>query len=217
MSGPAKTRHRVLIAAVAAGAILLALTLRVVVLGAGAPLGWDRAITRAVRGAGPGWLRAAMTDVTALGDGTVLTFVVLAAAGVLLVLRRWRVALLVVAATWSGALLAAHAKLWAGRARPDVLDRLVEVRGLSFPSGHATNSAIVYLTLAGLIWHVERGRAVRAYTLFVAGLLVALIGTSRVYLGVHWPSDVLAGWCAGALWAMLWWWIGEWAGLRRRG
>lgn len=181
----------------------------------GQPLAWDRAIIVALREPGdqatpigPRWLRGAMVDLTALGDGTVLTLVVIAAAGLLLVLGRARTAGLVVLATWLGSVLAAQAKLVVGRPRPELVERLVEVGGLSFPSGHATNSAIVYLTLASLATHVERGAAVRRYTLMVAALLVATIGVSRVYLGVHWPSDVLAGWCAGVLWALLCWWIG---------
>jgi undecaprenyl-diphosphatase len=77
----------------------------------------------------------------------------------------------------------------------------------SFPSGHAANSAIVYLTLATLLFPVVRGWRMRGFVLTVAMLLVGLIGISRVYLGVHWPSDVLAGWAFGSCWALLWWGI----------
>ena len=78
----------------------------------------------------------------------------------------------------------------------------------SFPSGHAANSAIVYLTIAGLLSQVVRGRPTRNYVIAAAVLLVGAIGTSRVYLGVHWPSDVLAGWSFGTLWALGWWLAG---------
>ncbi len=163
---------------------------------------------------GPVWLHEAMIDLTALGGATVLTTATIAAVGLLLVRRLWLTALLVSAATISGSPLAAQAKHWVGRPRPELVDHLVQVHGLSFPSGHATNSAIAYLTLAGLVAQVERGQAVRSYTFALAVLLVGIIGISRVYLGVHWPSDVLAGWCAGTGWAALWWWIG--AAARRR-
>lgn len=195
-----------LLAAIGSGA--LALLLFASMLTDAAPYGWDRAILLGLRQAGgAGWLRTAMIDLTALGDGTVLTLVVLAAAGLLLVRRRPLTAALVVAATASGGWLSAEAKLWVARPRPDLVDHLVPVTGLSFPSGHATNSAIVYLTLAGLLAQVERDRGVRGYLLVVALLLVGAIGISRVYLGVHWPSDVLSGWSAGTLWALGWWWV----------
>ena len=196
-----------------AASVLVALLM--LLAGDGAPFGWDRAIQRAVRGAGDAaGLRGAMVAFTALGDAAVLTSVVAAVAGLLLVLGRRGTAGMVVLATASGAGVAAIAKLLVGRPRPDIAGRLVEVSGLSFPSGHAMNSAIIYLTLASLVTHVERGRQVRGYTLAVAMLLVGVIGASRVYLGVHWPSDVLAGWCAGALWAIGWWWVAQVRGVR---
>jgi len=94
-----------------------------------------------------------------------------------------------------------------GRARPDLVPHLVDVSNASFPSGHATNSAIVYLTLAALAAQVVRDRPTRRYLFGAAILLTGAIGSSRVYLGVHWPSDVLAGWSFGTLWALGWWWL----------
>ncbi|MGK6324909.1 phosphatase PAP2 family protein [Sphingomonas sp. DT-51] len=197
------------------GVVLLAL-----LVGSGAPLAWDRAIMLVLRmrgdlaqPIGPAWLHAAMIDITALGSGTVLTLVVVGVSGLLLVRRLWLTAALVATATISGSVIAAQAKYLVGRPRPELVDHLVQVTGLSFPSGHATNSALVYLTLAGLVAQVAHGRAVRSYIFAVAVVLTGLIGISRVYLGVHWPSDVLAGWCAGTGWAALWWWLG--ATLRR--
>ena len=76
---------------------------------------------------------------------------------------------------------------------------------MSFPSGHSANSAIVYLTLAGLASQVTVSNAARRYILVMAIFMVGAIGCSRVYLGVHWPSDVLAGWSFGTLWALGWW------------
>jgi undecaprenyl-diphosphatase len=205
-------RALIVVAAVAAtvlGSLLMLLA------GDGAPFGWDRAIQHAMRAGGDAaGLRGAMVAFTALGDGAVLTGVVAGVAGLLLVLGRRGTAATVVLATASGGVVAALAKLLVARPRPDIAGRLVEVSGLSFPSGHAMNSAIIYLTLASLVTHVERGRQVRRYTLAVAMLLVGTIGASRVYLGVHWPSDVLAGWCAGTVWAIGWWWVAQLRGVR---
>ena len=101
------------------------------------------------------------------------------------------------------------------RPRPDLVPHAVEVYTMSFPSGHATLSAVTYLTLGALLARVQPRRRVKAYLLGVAVLLAVLIGASRVYLGVHWPTDVLAGWCVGAAWAMLCWTVATW--LQRRG
>jgi len=174
----------------------------------------DRAIILAMRvpghpdrPIGPHWLPSAVRDVTALGSTTVLTLVVLVTAGFLVLRGRARTALLVLAATTLGALAVTLVKVLIGRSRPDLVGQLMEEASHSFPSGHAANSAIVYLTLATLLFPVVRGWRMRGFVLAVAMLLVALIGVSRVYLGVHWPSDVLAGWAFGASWALLWWGI----------
>jgi len=157
---------------------------------------------------GPVWLRRLMTDVTALGGGAVLTLVVLAVVGLLLVRRLWLSALLTGAAAWSGGFAVSLLKEHVSRARPRIVPHLVEVRELSFPSGHAASSAVVYLTLAGLATQMVREREARTYLIVVAVLLVGMIGFSRVYLGVHYPSDVLAGWSFGTLWALAWWRLG---------
>ena len=85
--------------------------------------------------------------------------------------------------------------------RPDLVPHLVEVSTLSFPSGHAMQSAVVYLTLGALLARTNPPRVVRFYVMMIAILLTILVGVSRVFLGVHWPTDMLAGWCAGALWS----------------
>jgi undecaprenyl-diphosphatase len=151
-------------------------------------------------------LLAFMRDVTVLGNGNILTLIVMVVVGLLLVQGQRMTSALVVAATLSGSTLVSWAKLYTGRERPDIVPRLVDVSSLSFPSGHAANSAIVYLTLAAVASQAIAQRSVRTYLLVVTLLLVALIGVSRIYLGVHWPSDVLAGWSFGALWAWSWWW-----------
>jgi undecaprenyl-diphosphatase len=173
---------------------------------------FDRAVMLAMRVAGhpeqplgPHWLPSAVRDVTALGSTTVLTMVVAIAACFLALQRRWRSTLLVLAATILGSLAVTLVKALIARSRPDLVGRLMEEASHSFPSGHAANSAIVYLTLATLLFPLVRGWRMRGFVLATAMLLVGAIGISRVYLGVHWPSDVLAGWAFGSCWALLWW------------
>lgn len=190
------------------GAVAVALMLAVGLLVSSRPFAFDRTIIVAVHGAGPAWVRQAMIDVTALGGGTVLTLAVIVSAGLLLVRRLWLTAALIVVATLSGSFVVQLLKTRFGRMRPDIVDHIVAASGRSFPSGHSANSAIVYLTLAGLATQVVRGHATRRYILAAAIVLVLLIGVSRVYLGVHWPSDVLAGWSFGMLWALGWWFAG---------
>lgn len=170
----------------------------------------DRAILRGLRTAadpavpvGPHWILPAMMDVTALGSVTILTIITVLSVGFLLALRRRSTALFVGLAVISGALLSAALKAFFFRPRPEIVPHLVEVTSASFPSGHAMNSAFVYLTLAALLARSQRGRRVRIYLISVAMILTLLVGVSRVYLGVHWPTDVLAGWSAGAIWAAI--------------
>lgn len=170
------------------------------------PFGWDRAILLGLRAwHGPAWLPDAARDVTALGSGTVLTIVVLGAAGLLLALRHRLAALALIAAALTGSWAVALLKLHVARARPTIVAHWAVVDHQSFPSGHATSSAVIYLTLAALAGQVAPSRGARAYLIGAAILLVGAIGISRVYLGVHWPSDVLAGWSFGTLWAIGWW------------
>jgi undecaprenyl-diphosphatase len=152
---------------------------------------------------GPAWLLGVMRDITAFGGVTHLTIFTVLVAVYFVVTRNPRTALFVVVAISLGATLASLAKSVVARPRPDIVPHLVEVSHSSFPSGHAMNSAIVYLTLATLVARAQPARPVRLYVQGAAIALTLLIGCSRVYLGVHWPSDVVAGWCAGALWATL--------------
>lgn len=154
---------------------------------------------------GPRWLEIVMRDVTALGSTTVLTLITLAVAGFLVVDRKRAAALFVLVATAGGGLLSYLLKLGFDRPRPDLVAHLVDVSTLSFPSGHAMGAAVTYLTLGALIVRTESKRRLKAYVLAVAVGLTLLIGFSRIYLGVHWPTDVIAGWCAGSAWALLCW------------
>lgn len=170
----------------------------------------DRLILRALRGSddsavpiGPAWLQAAMVDITALGGVTVLTLLTTLTAGYLIASKKAATAVFLVLSIGSGAILGTVLKSGYARPRPDLVAHLVDVHSLSFPSGHAMNSAITYLTLGALLARTEINRRIRIFFMAVAILLTLTIGFSRVYLGVHWPSDVVAGWCVGASWAAL--------------
>ncbi|WP_224247494.1 phosphatase PAP2 family protein [Hyalangium gracile] len=172
--------------------------------------GFDEAVVRALRKAedpatpiGPVWLRVAARDVTALGGGTVLTLVTLAVCGFLVLVRRFRSLLLVVGATVSGALLNSVLKGFFARPRPTVVPHLVEADAPSFPSGHAMLSAIVYLTLGALLTQLTDRQWLKVYVLGVSLALTFLVGLTRVFLGVHYLTDVLGGWMAGLAWALL--------------
>lgn len=154
---------------------------------------------------GPGWLPGAAVDITALGSAVVLGLAVVAIAGFLLLQGSWRSALFVVAASSGGWVLNHVLKEIFGRARPDVVPHLREVMSLSFPSGHAMTSAAVYLTLGALLMRIAKRPLTKFYCMGAAMLLTALVGASRVYLGVHYPTDVLAGWLLGLSWAILCW------------
>ncbi len=164
---------------------------------------------------GPQWLEASMIDVTALGGGTVLTLVSLGVIGFLLAGGRWARAGFVAVAVVGSVLLNFLLKFEYARPRPELVAHLVDVTSTSFPSGHAMNSTAVYLTLGVLLARSVQQRRLKLYLVGIAALLALLIGASRVYLGVHYPTDVLAGWTAGAAWAALCWLVAE--RLRRRG
>ena len=154
---------------------------------------------------GPWWVEAMFRDFTALGGMSVLALLTLFVVGYLMLSGKRHNAVLVIVAIVGGALLSQALKLGFDRPRPDLVARLVEVRTLSFPSGHAMLSAITYLTLGALVARVQGGMRKRAYVMGVAVALTLLVGASRVYLGVHWPTDVVAGWTGGAAWALLCW------------
>jgi len=154
---------------------------------------------------GPAWLADTMGDITALGGYPVLVILVASIVGFLTIWGRHRSALFLLVAVITGTLVSQGLKILYDRPRPDLVDHLVSTHTASFPSGHATMSAVVYLTLAAMIIRLVDRRAIRAYVLCVAVALTVLVGVSRIYLGVHWPSDVAAGWALGAAWASLSW------------
>lgn len=154
---------------------------------------------------GPPWLEIIMRDVTALGSTSVLTLITLIVTGFLVMDGKRAAALFVLVATAGGGLLSYALKLGFERPRPDLVAHLVDVSTLSFPSGHAMGSAVTFLTLGVLVVRTQRRRRLKAYVLAVAIGLTLLVGLSRIYLGVHWPTDVLAGWCAGSAWALMCW------------
>lgn len=165
---------------------------------------------------GPAWLQIAARDLTALGSVTVLCVLTTLVFGYLFLLRRYQLAGLVVVALGGGLLAMPLLKSGFDRPRPDLVPHMVEVYTQSFPSGHAMLSAIVYLTLGAMVAESQKERRAAVFAIAVAILLTVLIGTSRVYLAVHWPSDVLAGWAIGAAWAVVCWLVAAWLERRRR-
>ena len=154
---------------------------------------------------GPEWLSELSRDITSLGGVGVLSLITAMVAGYLYLDKRKTALLFLLAATASGFWLGYFLKLAFGRERPDIELHLAVVDSPSFPSGHSMMSAIVYLTLGTLLARLVVQRRLKLYCLSVAVVLTGLIGMSRVYLGVHYPTDVLAGWTAGLVWATLCW------------
>ncbi len=154
---------------------------------------------------GPPWLEGAMRDITSLGSVSVLVLITAATIIYQLLIRRPATALLMFVAVAGGQVLSSLLKVGVDRPRPELVSHLVTETSLSFPSGHAMLSAVTYLTLGSLAARFLPGRTIKVYVLSLAVLTTLLVGISRIYLGVHWPSDVLAGWCAGFAWAMLCW------------
>jgi undecaprenyl-diphosphatase len=164
---------------------------------------------------GPWWFEQMMKDITSLGSTAVLTLITIGALGYLLIERKYHAALFLLAAIGGGTLLSTMLKMGFDRPRPDLVAHGAQVYSASFPSGHALMSAVAYLTLGALLARVQPRRRLKLYFLGVAVVLTLLIGISRVYLGVHWPTDVLAGWCLGSAWALSCWLIAMW--LQSRG
>lgn len=154
---------------------------------------------------GPGWIEEIGRDFTALGGIAVLVMIVLSTSGYLLLRRKNRAAIWLLLATGTGMILSTVLKMGFDRPRPDLVPHGSIVYTVSFPSGHSLMAAVVYLTIGALLIRVQPRRRLKAYIMTLAIFLTLLVGISRVYLGVHWPTDVLAGWTIGAAWALLFW------------
>ncbi len=151
---------------------------------------------------GPRWMAEVGRDITGLGGVAVLSLLISVSAGFLAVHRAYRTMVVLSVSTTSGILFSLLLKQGFARPRPDLVPHLSDVYTSSFPSGHSMMSAIVYLTLAVILVPVLKRFWLRLYVLGCAVLLTGLIGISRVYMGVHYPTDVLAGWTAGLVWAI---------------
>ena len=150
------------------------------------------------------WLAPVLRDITGLGSTVVLTLLTVGTVVYLALFAARRMALLVAVSVTSGILLVSWLKVGFDRARPDPTWAELAVAGMSFPSGHTSMSAIVFLTVGALIAATRRRTSERLFILASAGLLTLLVGLSRVALGVHWATDVIGGWALGSAWAVLW-------------
>lgn len=151
---------------------------------------------------GPPWLEEMGRDMTALGGIAVLTLVSFLTALYFLFQRKFGSMVFLLTSVGGGILLSSVAKTLFDRARPDLVPHGSIVHTASFPSGHSMMAAITYLTLGVLLARVEPQRRLKVFLMSTAVLVTLLVGISRVYLGVHWPTDVAAGWLAGTVWAV---------------
>jgi undecaprenyl-diphosphatase len=159
---------------------------------------------------GPPWVEELARDFTALGGVGVLVLVTVASALFLVLARHGRMALLIVTTTTGGLVITQALKAGFARPRPDLRLHEVYAYTASFPSGHAAMSAITYLTIGALIARELSSFRLKAFTMLVAVAITLLVGLSRIYLGVHWPSDVLGGWSVAAGWSLLCWAGASW-------
>ena len=164
---------------------------------------------------GPPWVSEVARDLTVLGGVTVLALVIAAVVGFLWLRETYGAMWFVLIATIGGLVLSTILKHLYNRPRPNLVAHLSQVYTTSFPSGHSMLSAVVYLTLGTLLANFVRERRLKFYLVSVALTLTFLVGVSRVFMGVHYPTDVLAGWSAGLTWALLCWLVARY--LQRRG
>jgi undecaprenyl-diphosphatase len=155
-----------------------------------------------------------MRDITALGSAVVISVLTILILGYLAMSGRYRTVVLIAVATAGGQGLNLALKHTFARERPAATLHLVPVSSTSFPSGHAMAASIFFLTTGALLARTAKRRREKTYFVSAALFLTFLVGFSRVYLGVHYPTDVLAGWSAGTAWALLCWWVADWLGRR---
>jgi undecaprenyl-diphosphatase len=149
---------------------------------------------------GPPWVQEVGRDVTALGSLSIMGLLTIGAVGFLVLTRKWRLAVSSVVIVIGGLLIANALKYAIARPRQDFFALGAKVFTTSFPSSHAALSAITYPLLASLLSGPLVNRQSRSYIWAAAVLIVVLVGGSRLYLGVHYPTDVLGGWLLGAAW-----------------
>lgn len=183
---------------------------------------FDRAVLLAFRvpgnpaeALGPSWLPAMVRDITAFGGLAALSLIVILTCTYWVIVGKRGAALLMLVSVVSGTLLSQALKWLFDRPRPDLVPNAPIELSASFPSGHAMLSAVTYLTLGVLLARIEANHRARIFFLAVAVLMTLLVGLSRIYLGVHWPTDVLGGWSLGAAWALMCWIVALW--LQRQG
>jgi undecaprenyl-diphosphatase len=187
----------------------------------GGPQAFDRKLLLTMRRPGdlapigPPSVQDAARDITALGGVVMVGLLTVITSGFLALDGKRHMALFVFGSLVSGFIASTILKDLFVRPRPDLVPRSAYSSGASFPSGHSMMSAITYLTLGALLARSQERKRLKAYFFLVAALLTFMVGVSRVYLGVHWPTDVLAGWVAGAVWALLCWLAARWLQSRR--
>lgn len=169
---------------------------------------FDRHVLEALRSdadindpVGPAWVEESATDITSLGGYPLLILFVLAALAVLSAHKHYSASLFLAGSVFSGSVLSTGLKLFFDRPRPDLVDHLDRTFTSSFPSAHAMVSAVVWFTMAAIVVRFSADHRMRCVVLGFALVVVLLVGVSRVYLGVHWPTDVIAGWSCGIAWA----------------
>lgn len=203
------TPRSIYIGAIAAAALLGGFGLIADAVTDGDTFNVDNAVLMALRTPGnpadpigPAWFEEAVRDVTALGSFSVLGILVIVAFAYLLLAGKQRTGWFMVFAVVGGTIISTVLKMLFDRPRPD-LTGVADVFTASFPSGHATVSAVVFLTIGAMLAETTPERRLQLFFIGVAVALTVLVGLSRIYLGVHYPTDVLAGWSLGAAWALL--------------
>jgi len=160
---------------------------------------------------GPAWFKDSMRDVTALGGFTFLTLMTIVVVLGLLFHRKRREGIIVAATAISAHISIEILKFLYDRPRPDSVLPPIHAYSASFPSGHTTESTAIFLTVATVIASLEAKHNTKILTYTAATFVIVAIGFSRVYLGMHWPTDVLGGWVLGAAWA-----LAAWTALRQK-
>jgi undecaprenyl-diphosphatase len=148
-------------------------------------------------------VQEAVRDVSALGGAALLGLITVIAAGFLVLDGKSHMAYFAAGSIAGGMVVSVLLKDLFQRPRPEIVPHVAYAANTSFPSGHSMMSALTYLTLAALLARSQERKRLKAYFFLLATSITLMVGASRVYLGVHWPTDVLAGWMAGAIWAML--------------